>query len=152
MWDDRYLFITTIRVATIVFENVTNWRKVISLMKKITSSTEIDNLTKITTLSDDILLIKKSFPTITFLIITKYVVIVTFLTIRQAVIVTILVFEIIKSKSSIRNKLNAFRVRNSYKTWINVRIVKLYLMKLFNIVDILKKMINHSFTSSRTTM
>ena len=48
-------------------------------MKKITSSTEIDDLTRIITLNDDILLIEKSFSTITLLMIAGYAVIVTFL-------------------------------------------------------------------------
>ena len=84
-------------------------------MKKITFLAEVDDLTKITTLSDGILLTEESFSTITLLIVIKYVIIVIFLAIKQAVIVTILVSEIIKSKSLIRNKSNAFRVRNSYK-------------------------------------
>ena len=85
-------------------------------MKKITFSAEVDDLIKIITLSDDILLIEESFPTVTLLMITGYVVIVTFLIIGQAVIITVFAFEADESKSSIRNKSNVFRMRNSYKT------------------------------------
>ena len=85
-------------------------------MKKVTFLTKIDDLTRITTLNNGILLTEESFPTATLLMITKYVVIVTFLAAEQAVIVTVFAFEIIESKSLIRNKSSAFRVRNSYKT------------------------------------
>ena len=141
MWDGRYSFIITIRDISI---------KGVSLTKKVFFENVINFLlTRITTLSDDIRLIEKSFSisikisfsAIAFLMTTGYIVIVAFLA-----------FEVDKSRSSIYNKSSVFRVWNSYRTWINVRIVKLYLMKLFNVVDIFKKIISYSFASSRTAM
>ena len=83
------------------------------LAKEVAFSAEIDDLTKITILKNDILrrlIDGVSLTTIALLITTENIIIITIL-----VFVTIFVFEIIESKSLNRDKLNAFRVRKSYK-------------------------------------
>ena len=100
MWNDRYSFIIAIRNVSI---------KEVSLAKKVSFEDMINFLlTEMTTLNNGIRLIKISFSAIALLMTIKYIIIVTFFVFE-------VIFEADESRSLIYNKLNVFRVRNSYK-------------------------------------